>query len=66
MGCLSPIPSLVLYIAYRETEQVGIYRLEWLAGDQVLRSERFAINLFEPQESDNPTTGDSPSSAISR
>ena len=40
------------YIAYRETEQVGIYRLEWLAGDQVLRSGRFAINLFEPQESD--------------
>lgn len=39
-------------VAFHDTESTGLYRLEWMAGEQVIRSDAFAINSFQPLESD--------------
>ncbi len=51
-GAVQLFPLTGASFAFRETERVGIYRLEWLAGEQAIRTDRFAINLFAPAESE--------------
>ena len=51
-GAVRVFPLTGASFAFRETDRVGIYRLEWLAGEQAIRTDRFAINLFAPAESE--------------
>ena len=51
-GDLQLLPVTSPTVAFQDTESTGLYRLEWLAGEQVIRSDAFAINSFQPQESD--------------
>jgi Ca-activated chloride channel homolog len=39
-------------VVYTQTTSTGVYRLEVLAENEVIRSQSFAINLFNPAESD--------------
>lgn len=38
-------------LIYAQTTQAGFYRVEVLEGDNVIVTDRFAVNMFDPQES---------------
>jgi hypothetical protein len=51
-GSTRDLPITRETIILTETDQPGLYRLEALAGDEVLRAQDFPVNLFAPGESD--------------
>jgi hypothetical protein len=39
-------------LAFADTQTPGLYKLDILNGDKVIQSQPFAVNLFDPGESD--------------
>ena len=50
-GSQQTFPLTEQSMAFADTQQLGVYTVELLAGDQVTGSGSFAVNLFAPDES---------------